>query len=153
MFSIFSYGYGTRIPKKLGVLAAHGDGESPKTLDARYVENIKHYFDNPEKAINKDGHNGRGWHMLAVADLYPYNFEDAVRHLDRIFAVTNQGTCFIWMPSYGTGDNKRNALTVIRFPNDTPLFCRDQASPDQNQIADPGCACASVIRSNLEPCS
>ena len=28
------------IPKKLGVLAAHGDGEPPKTLDARYVKNI-----------------------------------------------------------------------------------------------------------------
>ena len=31
------------------VLATHGDGEPPKILDARYVENIKHYFDNPEK--------------------------------------------------------------------------------------------------------
>ena len=38
------------IPKtKLGVLATHGDGEPPKTLDARYVKNIKHYFDNLEK--------------------------------------------------------------------------------------------------------
>ena len=37
------------IPKKLGVLATHGDGEPPKTLDARYVKNIMHYFDNPEK--------------------------------------------------------------------------------------------------------
>ena len=37
------------IPKKLGVLATHGDGEPPKILDARYVESIKHYFDNPEK--------------------------------------------------------------------------------------------------------
>ena len=37
------------IPKKLGVLATRGDGEPPKTLDARYVKNIKHYFDNPEK--------------------------------------------------------------------------------------------------------
>jgi hypothetical protein len=80
-------------------------------------------------AIYKNGHNGRGWHMLAVVDLYPYKFEDAVRHVDRIFAVTNQGTCFIWLPSYGMGDNKRNALTIIRFPNGTPLFCRDQASP------------------------
>ena len=26
------------IPKKLGVLATHGDGEPPKTLDARYVK-------------------------------------------------------------------------------------------------------------------
>ena len=38
-----------KIPKKLGVLATHGDGEPPKTLDARYVKNIMHYFDNPEK--------------------------------------------------------------------------------------------------------
>ena len=37
------------IPKKLVVLATHGDGEPPKTLDARYVKNIMHYFDNPEK--------------------------------------------------------------------------------------------------------
>src|SRR3989337_3369912 len=39
------------IPKKLGVLATYGDGEPPKTLDACYVENIKHYFDNPEKTL------------------------------------------------------------------------------------------------------
>ena len=36
-------------PKKIVVLATHGDGKPPKTLDARYVKNIKHYFDNPEK--------------------------------------------------------------------------------------------------------
>ena len=30
------------IPKKLGVLVAHGDEEPPKTLDARYVEYIRH---------------------------------------------------------------------------------------------------------------
>ena len=29
-------------PKKLVVLATHGDGEPPKTLDARYVKNIMH---------------------------------------------------------------------------------------------------------------
>ena len=49
MFSIFSYGYGTQNIKKLVVLAAHGDGEPPKTLDARYVKDIMHDFDNPEK--------------------------------------------------------------------------------------------------------
>ena len=38
------------IPKKLVVLATHGDGEPPKTLDAHYVENIKYYFDNPDKS-------------------------------------------------------------------------------------------------------
>ena len=37
------------IPKKIGVLATHGDGEPPKTLDARYVKEIMYYFDNPEK--------------------------------------------------------------------------------------------------------
>ena len=37
------------IPKKLGVLAAHGDEEPPKTLDAGYVTDIMYYFDNPEK--------------------------------------------------------------------------------------------------------
>ena len=36
-------------PKKLGVLAAHGDGEPPKTLDACYVKDIMYYFNNPEK--------------------------------------------------------------------------------------------------------
>ena len=35
--------------KILVVLATHGDGGPPKTLDARYVKNIMHYFDNPEK--------------------------------------------------------------------------------------------------------
>ena len=36
------------IPKKLGVLAAYGDEEPPKTIDARYVIDIMYYFDNPE---------------------------------------------------------------------------------------------------------
>ena len=35
--------------KKLVVLSTHGDGEPPKTLNARYVKDIMHYFDNPEK--------------------------------------------------------------------------------------------------------
>ena len=35
--------------KKLGVDATHGDGEPPKTLDARYVKEIMYYFNNPEK--------------------------------------------------------------------------------------------------------
>ena len=38
-----------KIPKKLGVLATHGDGEPPKNLDAHYVKDIMYYFDNPEK--------------------------------------------------------------------------------------------------------
>ena len=91
--------------------------------------------------------------MLAAADLYPYTFEDGVRHLGRVFAVTSQGTCFVWLPSYGTGDYNRNAQITIFIPNDTPLFCMDQSSPDKNKIADLGCAFASAIRSNLEPCS
>ena len=37
------------IPRKLGLLATHGDGEPPKTLDAHYVKDIMYYFDNPEK--------------------------------------------------------------------------------------------------------
>ena len=37
------------IPKKLGLLATHRDGEPPKTLDAHYVKDIMYYFDNPEK--------------------------------------------------------------------------------------------------------
>ena len=38
-----------QIRKNLSVLATHGDGEPPTTLDTRYVKNIMHYFDNPEK--------------------------------------------------------------------------------------------------------
>ena len=37
------------IPKKLGILATHGDGEPPETLDAHYVKDIMYYFGNPEK--------------------------------------------------------------------------------------------------------
>ena len=37
------------IPKKLGVLATHGDGEPPKTLDVGYVKDIMYYFNNLEK--------------------------------------------------------------------------------------------------------
>ena len=36
-------------PKKIVVLATHGEEEPPNTLDACYVKNIMHYFDNPEK--------------------------------------------------------------------------------------------------------
>ena len=38
-----------KIPKKLGVDATHGDGEPPKTFDARYMKEIMYYFNNPEK--------------------------------------------------------------------------------------------------------
>ena len=85
-------------------------------------------------AINARGSNGRGWRMLVAADLYPYTFEDTVRHLGRIFAVTSQGTYFIWLRSYGMGDYKWNAQTIICIPNSTPLFCSDESSPDQNKI-------------------
>ena len=37
-------------------------------------------------AINARGSNVRGWCMLVATNLYPYMFEDAVRHLGRIFA-------------------------------------------------------------------
>ena len=38
------------IPKtKLGVLATHGDGEPPETLDDGYAKDIMYYFHNPEK--------------------------------------------------------------------------------------------------------
>ena len=35
--------------QKIGLLATYGDGEPPKTLDAHYVKDIMHYFNNPEK--------------------------------------------------------------------------------------------------------
>ena len=37
------------IPKKLGVLATHEDGVTPKTLDSHYVKDIMYYFNNPKK--------------------------------------------------------------------------------------------------------
>ena len=37
------------IQKKLGVLATHGDGVTPKTPDSYYARDIMYYFDNPEK--------------------------------------------------------------------------------------------------------
>ena len=63
-------------------------------------------------AINARGSNDRGWRVLAAADLYPCTFEDAMHHLGRIFAVTRQGTCFIWLPSYGMGEFKGNEQTM-----------------------------------------
>ena len=38
-----------KIAKKLGVLATHGDGVTPKTLHSHYARDIIYYFDNPEK--------------------------------------------------------------------------------------------------------
>ena len=38
--------------------------------------------------------------MLSPADLLPYEYEDAVLLSNRIFAVTNQGTYFVWDTSY-----------------------------------------------------
>jgi hypothetical protein len=32
-------------------------------------------------AINKNGPDGRGWRMLATAELYPHKFEDTVCHV------------------------------------------------------------------------
>ena len=37
------------IPKKSGLLATHGDGEPPRTLNAHYVKDSMHYFNNPKK--------------------------------------------------------------------------------------------------------
>ena len=51
VFLSLAMGRKRKIPKKLGVLAAHGDGEPPKTLDDHYVKNIMYYFDNPEKTL------------------------------------------------------------------------------------------------------
>ena len=38
--------------------------------------------------------------MLSMAYLLPYEYEDVVLLSNRIFAVTNQGTCFVWDTSY-----------------------------------------------------
>ena len=45
-------------------------------------------------------HGGQRRTMLSAADLLPYEYEDAVLLSIRIFAVTIQGTCFIWDTSY-----------------------------------------------------
>ena len=37
------------MPKNLGVLATHGDGVAPKTLDSHCAKDIMYYFDNPVK--------------------------------------------------------------------------------------------------------
>ena len=37
---------------------------------------------------------------MSATDLLPYEYEDALLLSNRIFAVTNQGTCFIWDTSY-----------------------------------------------------
>ena len=34
--------------------------------------------------------------MLSAADLLPYEYEDAVLFSNRILAVTNQGTYYVW---------------------------------------------------------
>ena len=49
--------------------------------------------------------------MLFAADLLPYEYEDVVLLSNRIFAVTNQGTCFVWDTSYGI----RPLSQFIRF--------------------------------------
>ncbi len=38
--------------------------------------------------------------MLSAADLLPYEYEDAALLSNCIFAVTNQGTYFVWDTSY-----------------------------------------------------
>ena len=38
--------------------------------------------------------------MLSVADLLPYEYKDVVLLSNCIFAVTNQGTYFVWDTSY-----------------------------------------------------
>ena len=90
---------------------------------------------------------------LATTDLYPYMFEDAVRHLGRIFAVTSQG-----LVSSGCHPSVREITNGMHKPSFASLmvlhyFARTSHPPLKNKITDPGCAFASVILSNLEPCS
>ena len=95
---------------------------------------------------------GRGWHMLATADLYPYVRRRCVPSSTHLRG-DKPGDLFHLVAILWYGRLQTNAQTIICIPNGTPLFCRDQSSPDQNKIADPGSAFASAIRSNLEPCS
>ena len=45
-------------------------------------------------------HGDQRWIMLSAADLLSYEYEDVVLLSNRIFAVTNQGTYFVWDTSY-----------------------------------------------------
>ena len=51
-------------------------------------------------AFMNPAHGGQRWTMLSVADLLLYEYEDVVLLSNCIFAVTNQGTCFVWDTSY-----------------------------------------------------
>ena len=76
-------------PKKLVVLATDGDGEPPKTPDDRYVKNIMHYFDNPEKtpfnmimAVTLDQREYfRDYHLTQKENYYGIKFICCIRML------------------------------------------------------------------------
>ena len=46
-------------------------------------------------AFTNPQHGGQSWIMLSAADLLPYEYEDDVLLSNRIFSVTNQGTCLV----------------------------------------------------------
>src|SRR5215216_5603190 len=52
-------------------------------------------------AFTNLAHGGQRWTMLSAADLLPYEYKDVVLLSNNIFAMKNEGTCFIWDTSYG----------------------------------------------------
>ena len=52
-------------------------------------------------AFTNLAHSGQRWTILSAADLLSYEYEDAVLLSNRIFALTNHGTYFVWDTSYG----------------------------------------------------
>ena len=45
--------------------------------------------------------NANSWYMLAPLHLPPRRNQDAVNHAGRLFAVKDDGTCFMWDPRAG----------------------------------------------------
>src|SRR3990170_398981 len=73
--------------------------EAPITSSANQNYTLIAVFD-IAIAFTNPAHGGQRWTMLSAADLLPYEYEDAVLLYNRIFAMTNQGTCFVWDTSY-----------------------------------------------------
>ncbi|XBI13975.1 hypothetical protein VPH35_140628 [Triticum aestivum] len=52
-------------------------------------------------AIARGGFTSDGWKLLRSDLMFPFVYEDAVLHGGRIFALTNEGSVFVWQLSYG----------------------------------------------------
>ena len=52
-------------------------------------------------AIARGGFTSDGWKLLRSDLMFPFVYEDDVLHGGRIFALTNEGSVFVWQLSYG----------------------------------------------------